>query len=520
MKWKVICLLIVLVVFAGLARAQTGALFLQGAGGASVDLGGRLKKGAANAAANTAALNDVLRSNQSQTLLFPAGDWYFAEDTTNSNVYGTCIQLGGRSGASLVGQGLYRPENEPGNWSQASTRLIYAGPKISLATLRLSARGATIAISGGYRVKPQDIGATVNITGGTNAVPGWFTITTVNPRAGTWTLDRACATGDTTSLAGLMTYSLLRDNGFGTNYSGLAFKGSADYAGVKCHVGIHIPPATSHLNTGKHTFMQCAFTDFTAAVMCGRDMRQAYAGGNNSYAGENDEHADLLTFIRPWWDQCRTGFYVRNSQSSGHTIIAPRYLGPNAAAECEVVYHERSGETTMIGGQFSGSNVSALRIQKSGANTAFVSVRDCSFDGATVNPHWLRTDFAATNYMRITFEGCTLDQAITHYSNPPLLFDARGGMGVLVQQCDGIRNGSIFTQRSVDYQPHFTLISNTFSDDPKHDAPGSLMVPGSAGGTTLQLLGNTNRKGTINYDDGRWIFPTGWVEGYQLPPPK
>lgn len=521
MKRIVWCVLTLLTVFAGSASAQTGLVFGRNSVGASVDVAFGLKRGPQSAAANTAALNAALKNgNQLQTITFPAGDWYFAEDNSNANVQGTCILLEGNSGVSISGQGLYRPENEPGTWSRPATRLIYAGPRVDLAALRLAVRGGTVAIAAGYTVKWQDIGATIEITGGTNAIPGWYTITAADPRARTWTLDRACAQGDTSKLTGLMTYSLLCDKGFGTNYSGLAFKGSAKYAVSKCHVGVHVPPLSSGgINTGKHTFTQCAFTDFTAGVLCGRDMRQAYAGGNNRYAGEEDEHADLLTFIRPWWEQCRTALYVRNSQSAGHTLIAPRFLGPNGSNECEVLYHERGGETTILGGQFSGANVTAVRVQRSGANVAFVSVRDCSFDGATVNPHWLRTDYPTTNYMRITFEGCTLDQAITSYSNPPLLWDARGGMGLLIQQCDGIKSRSIFSQRSVDYQPHFTLISNTLTDDPAHDAPGELMISGSAAGTTLQLLGNTNRKGTINYDDGRWIYPQGWVKGYQLPPP-
>jgi hypothetical protein len=144
-------------------------------------------------------------------------------------------------------------------WAPTTTaaRIIYAGPRLSQTILTHSVSGAsdTITITSGYTVQSQDVDATVEITGGTNATAGWYRIASVDTGANSWTLDRACTIGSSSNLTGTMTYTLIRDTGFGTVYSGLGFKGHATYTGTpRCHIGVHVksvPEITELINSDK-----------------------------------------------------------------------------------------------------------------------------------------------------------------------------------------------------------------------------------------------------------------------------
>src|SRR4029077_11679598 len=54
----------------------------------------------------------------------------------------------------------------------------------------------------GYSATAADIGNVLNITGGTNFIPGWYAITAQGGT--TWTLDRNCTTGAGAAMTGNM----------------------------------------------------------------------------------------------------------------------------------------------------------------------------------------------------------------------------------------------------------------------------------------------------------------------------
>jgi hypothetical protein len=112
-----------------------------GAKDAERDLG--LARGLAAAASNSQLLNAALANYAvNARIAFPPGDWYFAEDTQNANINGTCLVVPGKGGFEFFGGGQYRPDNEPPAYGEPAARLIYAGPRLSLASLTLSVTGA------------------------------------------------------------------------------------------------------------------------------------------------------------------------------------------------------------------------------------------------------------------------------------------------------------------------------------------------------------------------------------------
>jgi hypothetical protein len=535
--------LLIAFVFCGMVRAQGGSLILaRDSTGNDVSRSIGLIPGAAAADANSVAINAAIRnsSKQKYTLAFPAGDWYFGVDTVNANINGTCILLDATAGQSLTGKGLSTTvvDTDPNEQFVTSARLIYAGPKLDLSTTTHSLSGATITFTAGHTVISQDVGATVEITGGTGATTGFYVVESVG--ANTWTLDRAPG-GSGTDLTGLMTYTLIRDPGFGTCYKGLALKGGpSSPGGTKCHVGLHIKTNTSGIQCGKAWLEQMVFSDFTAAVMTGYDMRLAYAGAGANYTGYDHNHADHLTILRPWWQNCRTGLYLRNNQSVCHNIIDPRFLGDTVASE--VVYAERGGEMKVEGGDFSGSDVTALRLSGNGSNVGSFHYMDCRFDSTSNRPVWLAMDVDLTDHNQVTFQQCRLDEGIDPYTSP--IWTAAGGTRLVLDQCHPVRTESIklvikSTGGTPAYWiPHCEVRSCSITDlssGPAFDSPQSVIHPTSTANAgkpcSVTFSGvNTNRTGSIIYDNGRYMLgydpdgedppvAAGWAAGYPLPTP-
>ena len=83
---------------------------------------------------------------------------------------------------------------------QDSPQVTFNGTTITATTAGV---GATITITG-YTVAATDVCNVLHITGGTNFTTGWYTITSVNTGAGTWTLDRNCTTGAGSGMTGRM----------------------------------------------------------------------------------------------------------------------------------------------------------------------------------------------------------------------------------------------------------------------------------------------------------------------------
>jgi hypothetical protein len=533
--------IMLLLALAGSACGQeVAAIILRDSVGNDVTRSIGLERGPAAAASNSAKLNAAIRDvgDRRYTFSFPAGDWYFGADTTNDDINGTCIELARSSGQSLVGKGLAAPRSETDNNGElpTATRLIYAGPKISLVDLTHSLSEATLTIDPeDYTVKEQDKGATVQITdgAGVSQLPSFYVITSVDTGSNTWTFDRAPG-GSAMNLKGLMTYTLIRDPGYGTSYKGLYLKGNPTVGGTKCHVGMHFVSdfEAPQLNCGKGLLEQLCFSDFTAAVLSGRDMRLAYGGAGASYTGEADDHCDQITMIRPFWFNCRTGYYMRNVQSVCNDIISPRHFGDGNQAS-EVVYAERGGEVLVSGGDFSGNDVTALRLGKNGSNTGGFHVMDCRYDSNSARPIWLKMDYDIRDHNQVTFQNCRLDEGIPTYATPA--WHAKGGTRLVLDNCSPIRED--FVQLTQNYggteglywTPHCEIRSCTITNlgaFPPHDEPwqvihsSNLAEDGESEPITVSFSGcNTNHEGSVVYDNGRWVMDGSpdWAAGWPLP---
>ena len=281
---------------------------------------------------NSTKLNAAMRNSAYKLpIAFPGGRYYLGVPTDTS-ITGTCLQIPNTAGYTFVGAG-FTTGGGGGTAPKLATEFIYAGPRVSLASCSLSVSGGSptvITIASGYTVSSQDVGATVEILGGSgNQTNGTYVITAASPGAGTWTLDRACATGDVTSLQGLMTYSLVRNAGWGTEFDMIAFKGSGSgnyHDSSRAHVGVHVVTSTTPSGnaTGKTYYRRCAFQGFDSAVMCGLDYRNV---GASTFTGETNTHADHQHFEFPWINNCLYGLHTRTGQSVTHTMLHPRILG-------------------------------------------------------------------------------------------------------------------------------------------------------------------------------------------------
>jgi len=520
--------LLLLLSVAAPAWAQGEFVMVRDAAGNSLDrLAPRLERGAGAASANSAALNAILSSTtQYHTLVFPAGDWYFGADTTNAGINGTCIQVPAKAGTVLSGQGYARDDTEAPTYSTKCARLIYAGPKISLASLTHSLASATLTITAGYTVKSQDVGATVEITGGTGATAGFYTITSVSAGSpGSWTLDHAPG-GSGTDLTGTMTYSLVKDKGYGTLYRGLYFKGEAQLATseANCHVGVHVDTNTGSINTGKHDFDHCTWSDFNASVLAGRDMRYAYEGAGRDYTGFDDLHADLLTFRSPFFRSVRTGLYTRTGQSVGHKIDGGKFYCQNGGELC---YFEHGGETTITGVNLSnielGGPVTCVRIGDVDTAAGNILVQGCGFDGEADDPRWLVCDVAKVNSVRATFLNCYIDENVASLANP--LFVCKGGIDLTLIACNRLKPSTIQATQidgggSLQWKPKINVTGCNLEGLASAAAPEEIIdAANTQNGVVVHFWGNSTAKNDTEFVDGKWKKGTGWEGILQDPTP-
>lgn len=111
-------------------------------------------------------------------------------------------EVEGGTGSDSNGGGFDPGVTSPGTdySKQASPHVAFNGSTISATA---SGASATIVITG-YTVATTDVGNTVQITGGTGFLTGFFTIISVSVGSVTWTLDRNCTSGAATGLTANM----------------------------------------------------------------------------------------------------------------------------------------------------------------------------------------------------------------------------------------------------------------------------------------------------------------------------
>jgi hypothetical protein len=423
-----------------------------------------LVRGPAAASDNSEKLNAALRSSSHKApFFFPGGDWYFAEDTTTLNINGTCIETVATSGWSFIGAGGWRVVNDGSVFTgPMAAQIIYAGPRISLASVTHSVTGAsaTIRITSGYTVKTQDVGATVHITGGTNAEiddathGSWYVIESVNTVNNEWTLDRPCTSGSSSNLTGLMTYSLWKDRGFGNFYEGLHFKGNED-AGVattsRCHLGMHVVADTSQSAlTGKHVYFNCSWSDFNVHNLAGKDLRKAYAQtASGSLSGEANQncHADHLTYLCSIAEHGKNFLYLRNRQSVSHVIRDQIHcININES----FVYAERGGELLIDSMVVGGSRGPVLRVGVVTSGNGNFIIRKLSHDanGASIPKLYLKDqgNGSGTTTSWVTFDTVHIDATagdLQNWADNDVIVDSYSGDRIVLRNVNPLRAGCI-----------------------------------------------------------------------------
>lgn len=478
------------------------------------------ERGPAAAAANSAKLNAAMTSGNIRAPFFiPEGDWYFGADTVNSNINGTCVLTPAVSGLAFIGSGIYRIDDEGSPSEGASARILYGGPRIDLSQATHSCTGANITITSGYAPKSQDVGATVNIIGGSNFTPdsnhgSFYRITAVNGNV--WTVDRSVvSSGPVTNLTGSMTYSLWRDQGYGNLYQGLAFKGHEDYqATPRCHVGVHVLSSLAgggELNKGKHVFFGCSWSSFTACVMTGKSMERAYAMAT-TYDGYDGNHADHLSFLCCGAQEAETFFYLRNGKSVNHVVRDFRNM---INIYDSIIYAERGGQMLVEHMGVGGSRGVVLRVGIPTSNNGQFYLVDITQDADPNNaaPKMLAIDAPgdppnpANAFYRVTFDGVHIDDGLDNWSVP--IFEARAGCRLTIRDANGLRPGDILMQfdnvnpPNPDFYP-YVVVEGAFLEG-FNSSPNELLNTGESSVPfgTLKWRDCTNHNNTAPYADNQ-----------------
>ncbi len=482
-----------------------------------------LARGAAAASVNSVALNAALRNvGNKAPYFFPEGDWYFGEDTTTAGANGLCVLVPQKSGFAFFGSGAYRPANEGSGFTGPNARILYGGPKVDLASTTHSVTGAsaTITITSGYTVKSQDVDATVQITGGTNAVlsdndgdgaddPSWFRIASVDTGTNSWTLDRNCTIGSSTNLIGLMTYTLWRDPGYGNFYQGLAFKGHSTYLGTpRAHVGMHVvsePEPSGGIGSGKHIYFACSWSDFNVCHLAGKHMEKAY-GRFEDYDGETNDHADHLTFLCCNAQSALTFFLIRNTQSVNHAIRDSHQM---INITDSVVYAERGGKMLIDNMAIGGSRNHTLRVGIATSNNGQFVIRRLTQDGNpnTAIPRLYKKDQSGntTVFNRVTFDEVHIASNLNAWSVP--LIECYSADRLTLKNVERIRSGDIKMEKGGSSYVPFVVVEKAMLENITTD-PSELKNSGSS-----SPYGTLKWRDCSNFNNST-IFPDGMIPFY------
>lgn len=508
--------------------AQTKVLVIEGQPKADVVRSfGLIPESTPNAANNRAQLQEELDSGA------PIYPWFFpgAPGAHQPYYFDTTLEILFDSGRAWLGVGGVQRalSAEPTRGSMLSNRAISFGTLFDGSTKTATALLASPTVlvlptdSTGRTVVDQDEFNSVKITGGTNFIPGWYGIESVDTENNTWTLDRACVSGGNGSaMTGEYCPELVRNRGVGTSHKGLWFSGKRvdgdSRGGQVCyHVAPSSPGAggTGTGTTGKHHFENCTFSNYQTAILCGRHMAHAYSEPTGSYAGDADNHADHLTLVNVRCDKIGTLLYLRNNQSLAHNLYGIKMH----SCDGEVVYAEAGGQV-----QIDGLHITAGETATSASHRIFrvgnrfdyqramLACRGFSFDAPTPNPQLIKTDSdIGTDVNReVTahFDSGVISKAADALDVP--LVDVKGPCNIHISNTLWIHDDALLlkvgTGAAAGEKPLVILtncrLRTTGSD------PHVVVDEGSDPGCTVVFIGCTNRDGDL--------FP---YEEYTVPAP-
>jgi hypothetical protein len=363
----------------------------------------------------------------------------------------------------------------------------------------------------GRPVVPEDKFNSVQITGGTNFVPGWYTITEVSAGpANTWTLDRNCTKGGGSGMTGFYCPTLLRDHGAGTSIRGIGFLGRLVEANtIRGSIGYHVPTFNqTGVTNGKLHLENCSWDGFHTAILFGPGMAH-YGDSVSNWYGWNFNNADEGMFTNLTFRDVENCFLVRNSQAVGFLFN-------------KVKVYDLAGTVFRFdsGGKFTATDVevqgNALgtpqRVLYLGRHVVggpsglgpFI-LTNITFDGGdtTRNPQLITTDLgslAPDRSVRVEFNGVLVNRAAVNDSMP--LIDIQSRCYVTVRNASNafwehsvrLRYGADSNQKPILVLENCSLLVEDPADmiDESNSDSGIKVILRSCTNSSGELIGDAN----------------------------
>jgi hypothetical protein len=282
----------------------------------------------------------------------------------------------------------------------------------------------------------------VEIMAGTNALPGWYGIESVDTAYNTWTFDRACTTGASSNIKAYYCPTLVRSHGIGNVVRGIHFTGTLQNEdrnfGRVGTIGWHIVTSNVTLSagvpTGTLSFENCTFSEFDTGILMGRNLAKAYSSASGSWVGSDDNHADTLRLRNCLFSRVKSAVHVRNLQSVGHVCNALYVSGLNG-----YVFNMDAGGKVEASGVGVAGTTGPQCLLRLGRETRKennpYAIRGFEFDGgtATRNPQYVVTAWEGLQKegMVVIDTGCMNRTTGSHDSLP--LIDVQSRARVVVK---------------------------------------------------------------------------------------
>ncbi|MGD9632175.1 MAG: hypothetical protein AB7G28_20750 [Pirellulales bacterium] len=314
------------------------------------------------------------------------------------------------------------------------TKLYWGGGTVTFngtsITGTTSGASATITVSGAT-VQDEDFLHTVEITGGTNFTAGVYHILAVNEGSNTWTLDRACSTGNGSALTGTKKGTVWRDQGYGNIYNGLNISGTAGWTGTptpsaRAAIGwqerTYVEDETT--NNGKASMRDCSFSNLDVGILLGKGLANFDYDGDTStftpqqdYDGKADNNADHFRGDTLHFQGCKYGVVLRTTQSVANVLDNLIFHASPASGRQYALYVERGGKTTVRGVHFTSgftNGPTLLRLGGAGGSTpATISgpiiIDDVHFDAPGKDLRLLEQDGIGNPTCEVTIKNVAIN---------------------------------------------------------------------------------------------------------------
>jgi len=320
-------------------------------------------------------------------------------------------------------------------------------------TATASAAQPDLLVVSGRRVSLTDQFNSLLITGGTNFLPGWYTITAVDTAANNWTLDRPCTAAEASAMTGFYCPALIQDRGIGTDIVNLGFLGKrVNTDAQRASIGFHAVTAEQSPNplgvgipTGKHHLQNVAFDGFHVGILYGAGLARFGDAANNWY-GRDWRHPDESIFTNLYFRDVHTCFTARTRQAVGFLFNKLQVSN----LDDTVFWFDAGGKlvANAVAVQGTGPRQRVLHLGRwvlggRSGHDPFI-LTGVAFDGgdSTRNPQLITTDWAGLHRtIRVEFNGVKINRARENDNLP--LIDVQSRCYLSVRNATGFWNGCV-----------------------------------------------------------------------------